>query len=241
MNYKSELQNNNLDLQGLIDKANTLPDAKPGLDTSDATAAASDLVVDKTAYVNGEKITGTIPEIIAGDSYNDYNSTNEIFEGLGKLAIEIVTPVLDDVILRKDSNIYTTIEADKMEPFGNATASQVLSGKVFTSSSGFRKVGTHVCAAGTDTSDATAVASDIMSGKTAYINGGKVTGTHVCAAGTDTSDATAVASDILSGKTAYVNGYKTTGTLVVNSYYVGAETPNNSFGNDGDLYLVRGE
>lgn len=92
------------------------------------------------------------------------------------------------------------------------------------------------------TTDANAVASDIAKDKTAYVNGVKITGTHVCSTGgSDTSDATATAEDIAEGKTAYINGGKVTGTLIVQSYYVGPSAPSNSVGNDGDLYLVRGE
>lgn len=57
----------------------------------------------------------------------------------------------------------------------DVTAAQVLSGAKFHLPSG--APGTGTCTYDADTSDATAVAAEILSGKTAYKNGSKLTGT----------------------------------------------------------------
>lgn len=59
------------------------------------------------------------------------------------------------------------------------TPENLLAGATAHDSSGQRIVGTMIQSSGTDTSDATALPDDIVSGKTAYVNGEKVTGSMV--------------------------------------------------------------
>lgn len=162
------------------------------LDTSDATATAGDIANGKTAYVNGEKITGTIPyedhafkktPAVEGNLiYFSYNSSYE------KRVIG------DGKQLRISSDLSN---------FGDASTEDVVSGKTFTSASGLKVTGTHTCEAGLDTSDATAGAGDILAGKTAYVNGVKITGSISSKAAESytpgTADQTIAAGQYLSG------------------------------------------
>ena len=73
----SNLNQNTTQLELLLAKVNALPEAgSGGTDTSDATATTNDILNGKTAYVNGEKITGTMPAVEQATPTITIDSTN---------------------------------------------------------------------------------------------------------------------------------------------------------------------
>lgn len=144
------------------------------------------------------------------------------YDGLSQVTVQAVSSTyIGSSVTKKAAATYTPGTADQTIASG-----QYLSGKqtikgdanlvaenIKSGVSVFGVGGAYVGTVDIDTSDATANAEDIAKGKTAYVNGMKVTGTHECAEGLDTSDATATSEDMAEGKTAYVNGEKITGAI----------------------------
>ncbi len=106
-----------------------------GIDTSDATATASDIANGVTAYANGKKITGMINTVKSGVGYTPSDVTASKNGTDIRLRVDLST----DKLLRSGS--YVALDAP-LSGFGNATASDVIKGKTFTSAAGLKVTGT---------------------------------------------------------------------------------------------------
>ncbi len=127
-------------------------------DTRDATASSTDIAFEKTAYANGEKITGSVQTV----------ST------LRKIDIEPEEEmVISGPIMHKEGlNISSKVEILKE----NFNPDNVKIGVPVFMNKG-QKEANEPSFVGSFTGDATAVPEDIALGKTAYVNGEKVVGT----------------------------------------------------------------
>lgn len=136
---------------------NAIPDNY--VDTTNATATAGTILEGETAYVGSVKVEGTMPNNGAAEktlttTETSYTIPEGYHNGEGTV---IVVPETK------------TVQPSRSEQNVTPTAGKVLS-KVTVGAIPANLI---------DTTDATAEASDILAGQTAYVNGAKVTGSMV--------------------------------------------------------------
>ena len=139
-----------------------------GIDTSDANATAADILSGKSAYVNGNKINGSIQTVTASVSTNvvtvpvGYIANAQLITVGTVLGSQTITPGTSDQVI--ESGKYLT-------------GAQTIKGDSALITENIKSGVTIFGVTGTYTSDANATAADILSGKSAYVDGTKVIGT----------------------------------------------------------------
>lgn len=158
-----------------------------GKSAGDATAAAGDILAGKTAYGADGKLTGTMPnngtvtqELSAGE---DYTIPAGYHSGGGKVTASPLseqtsgTAAAADILSGKTAWVNGVQVSGSMVNRGSVTQS-LNAGGSYTIPAGYHSGAGKVTANSlTSQTSATATAGDIANGKTAWVNGVKITGT----------------------------------------------------------------
>ena len=152
---------------------------------TDSTATAENIESGYTAYVKGEQITGSLETGVQTNQlanktlYSNEGSVKySTSTGTGDVNSPSCFTVSYENRFKRIAKVNDKISANvRASLFGNANVNDVVKGKTFSSENGLKLIGTYEGSTGIDTSDATATAGDIVSGKTAYVNAEKITGT----------------------------------------------------------------
>lgn len=111
-----------------------IEEIETGIDTSDATAVAEDIVKDKTAYVNGVKVTGTRKKVT--QIFGTVTSKGIL---LGMNQARFTGEVNKAIAADKGASFDLSMPASDL---GDAGDADVAKGKTYTSVRGFKRTGT---------------------------------------------------------------------------------------------------
>ena len=112
-----------------------------GIDTKDATATLSDIAVGKTAYVNGEKITGNVQEISADDGVMAELSYREAACLPQQSIVAIENYLEEDTLIRANTATMSYVPFTEMSEAIGLTSDKIVSGNTILGIEGTAAVG----------------------------------------------------------------------------------------------------